>query len=400
MKPDLKTLPPAWQWQELGEVATLINGRAYKDDELLESGPVPVLRVGNFFSNRSWYYSDLQLPEEKYCNKGDLLYAWSASFGPKIWEGEKAIFHYHIWKIVTSPLLDKKYLYYLLASESANIKSAGNGIAMMHATKGGMEKRKIPLPPLVDQQKIASILDAADSLRQKDQQLVERYTALSQSLFLEMFGDPVTNPMGWECKSLESITSKIGSGSTPRGGKEAYIDEGISLIRSLNIHDNNFLMKNLAFIDDKQADELANVTVEENDVLLNITGASVCRCAIVPTEVLPARVNQHVSILRCNTIQANPYYLLHLIISAQFKQKLLNIAGANGATREALTKSQLSELNIPTPSIALQNQFAERIQLIEAQKQQAQRSLEKSEALFNSLLQRAFTGELTAKMAA
>ena len=259
---------------------------------------------------------------------------------------------------------------------------------------------RIPLPSIAEQKKIAAILDAADSLRQKDQQLVERYNALSQSLFLEMFGDLVTNPMAWECKSLQSLTSKIGSGSTPRGGKEAYFEEGISLIRSLNIHDNEFLMKNLAFIDDKQADELSNVTVEEKDVLLNITGASVCRCAIVPTEILPARVNQHVSILRCDTGLANPYYLLYLIISAQFKQKLMNIAGANGATREALTKSQLSELAILTPPISLQNQFAERIQVIEAQKQQAQRSLEKSEALFNSLLQRAFTGELTSKMAA
>ena len=93
---------------ELGEVAKLINGRAYKRDELLDEGKTPVLRVGNFFSNRGWYYSDLELADDKYCQKGDLLYAWSASFGPKIWDGPKAIFHYHIWKIEISDKIEKK----------------------------------------------------------------------------------------------------------------------------------------------------------------------------------------------------------------------------------------------------------------------------------------------------
>ena len=102
MKQVLYSLPQDWEWKKLGEVATLINGKAYKKHELLDEGPVPVLRVGNFFSNRSWYYSDLELPEDKYCHNGDLLYAWSASFGPKIWDGEKAIYHYHIWKVVLS----------------------------------------------------------------------------------------------------------------------------------------------------------------------------------------------------------------------------------------------------------------------------------------------------------
>jgi type I restriction enzyme, S subunit len=243
-------------------------------------------------------------------------------------------------------------------------------------------------------------LDAADSLRQKDRQLIDHYTALSQSLFLDMFGDPVTNPMGWSVENLINVTKKIGSGATPKGGKEAYYDQGISLVRSLNIHDNLFLYKNLAFIDDDQANTLSNVTLEQDDVLLNITGASVCRCAIVPSEILPARVNQHVSIIRTEITKLNPMFLLHLVISQQFKRKLIAIASAGGATREALTKLQIENLDIFLPPIAFQNQFAERIQLIEQQKQQAQASLEKSEALFSSLLQRAFTGELTAKRAA
>ena len=254
---------------------------------------------------------------------------------------------------------------------------------------------QIPLPDLPTQQKIAAILDKADALRQYNKQLIEKYDALTQSLFLEMFGDPVRNEKGWEKVELKKVTSKIGSGSTPRGGKESYKTEGIALIRSMNVYDNEFYYKDLAFIDEVQADKLKNVIVEEEDVLFNITGASVCRCTIVPKDVLPARVNQHVSILRPIRKKLLPTFLNRLLISENIKRQLLKVGAAGGAVMEAITKEQLENFNFILPPIELQNQFVERVQLIETQKQQAQKALEKSEALFQSLLQRAFKGELT-----
>jgi type I restriction enzyme S subunit len=253
---------------------------------------------------------------------------------------------------------------------------------------------QIPLPPLPQQQKIANILDAADALRQNDKVLIAKYDELTQALFLDMFGDPVSNPKGWEKVELKKCTSKIGSGSTPRGGKETYITEGIALIRSLNIYDNEFKYKNLAYISQEQADKLNNVIVESSDVLFNITGASVCRCSIVPDDVLPARVNQHVSILRPIKEKLSSSFLSHLLISENVKIKLLGVGSFGGAVMEAITKEQLEKIEVILPSIDLQNQFAERVALIEEQKAIAQKSLEKSESLFNSLLQKAFKGEL------
>ena len=253
---------------------------------------------------------------------------------------------------------------------------------------------EIPLPPLPQQQKIANILNAADALRQKDKALLAKYDELTQALFLDMFGDPVSNPMGWEKVELKECTSKIGSGSTPRGGKETYLTEGIALIRSLNIYDNEFKYKNLAFINNEQAQKLKNVIVESKDVLFNITGASVCRCTIVPDDVLPARVNQHVAILRPIQEKLCSSYLSHLLISDNIKIKLLGVGSAGGAIMEAITKEQLEKFEIILPPIVLQNQFADRVAVIEEQKAIAQKSLEKSEELFNSLLQKAFKGEL------
>ena len=169
-------IDPAWPLVELGKFARLVNGRAYRRNELLQEGPTPLLRVGNFFSNRQWYYSDLELAEEKYCEPGDLLYAWSASFGPRIWDGPRAIFHYHIWKVETTEEMDKRFLYYLLDIETDRIKADGHGIAMTHATKSGMEKRKFPLPPLAVQQSIVAELDSEyQALVNGSSELIDRF---------------------------------------------------------------------------------------------------------------------------------------------------------------------------------------------------------------------------------
>ncbi|MFN5256040.1 MAG: restriction endonuclease subunit S [Limnohabitans sp.] len=154
------------EWRTLGSVCRFINGRAYKQTELLEEGKYPVLRVGNFFTNGNWYYSDLELEEDKYCEAGDLLYAWSASFGPKIWDGNKVIYHYHIWKVVPNvDLILKKYLFYFLAWDTEALKAEqGNGSTMMHVGKGAIEKRLVPIPSLAKQAYIVAILDKFDAL--------------------------------------------------------------------------------------------------------------------------------------------------------------------------------------------------------------------------------------------
>ena len=131
---------------------------------------------------------------------------------------------------------------------------------------------------------------------------------------------------------MGEVTTKIGSGATPRGGNASYKEEGISLVRSMNVHDFYFREKKLAFIDKAQADALSNVTVQENDVLLNITGASIARCCIVPPDVLPARVNQHVSILRPKSDQLSARFLCYLMTSRLYKGILLGIGDEGGST--------------------------------------------------------------------
>ena len=163
-----------WVEHKLFNVCTFINGRAYKKEEMLSVGKYPLLRVGNFFTNKDWYYSDLELDADKYCDKGDLLYAWSASFGPRVWDGGKVIYHYHIWKVLPhATVVEKRFLLHLLEWDVDEIKKAhGTGTTMMHVGKGSMESRVVPIPPLKAQAAIVSVLD---DLREETQRLARLY---------------------------------------------------------------------------------------------------------------------------------------------------------------------------------------------------------------------------------
>lgn len=162
----------------------------------------------------------------------------------------------------------------------------------------------------------------------------------------------------WPTTQLGDVCSKIGSGATPRGGKSVYLDAGeAALIRSQNVLNNDFSWNGLAYITTEHADQLRNVEVRAGDVLLNITGDSVARVCSAPEDVLPARVNQHVAIIRPEPSMLNALYLRYVLVSPTYQDLLLTLA-ATGATRNALTKGMIETLEVPFPPIAIQNSIA------------------------------------------
>ena len=266
------------------------------------------------------------------------------------------------------------------------------GIAQKNFGPSHLKRLRISLPPLAEQKRIAGILDAADALRAKRREALAQLDTLLQSTFLDMFGDPLTNPMGWPEVALGAHTSKIGSGATPLGGEAAYKKDGIALIRSKNVRDGHFSQHGLAFIDDQQAARLDGVVVEPDDVLLNITGASVARVCRAPRYVLPARVNQHVAIIR-STNGFDQRFLEQCLLFPSMKRRLLRIAGA-GATREAITKDAIKRLIVIQPPRNEQDRIAAIVQSVERQKTSQRVHLAELDNLFAALQSRAFRGDL------
>lgn len=176
-----------WDEIELSDEVTFINGRAYSQEELLDKGKYTVLRVGNFYTNSSWYYSDLELGDKYYADNGDLLYTWSASFGPHIWNGDKVIYHYHIWKLELSENIDKLFLLHLLDYDRAKILSGSNGSTMIHITKSAMEAKKVFIPKKDEQNVIGNYFQKLDALINQHQQQIIKLNNIKQACLSKMF---------------------------------------------------------------------------------------------------------------------------------------------------------------------------------------------------------------------
>ena len=281
-------------------------------------------------------------------------------------------------------LLTQEFVEKYLWAIQPQIYNLGRGAAQKNLNTKSFSEMTIPIPAVEVQRQIVSELDKINEMLEVKRGQLKDLDMLSQSLFYEMFGDPIENPQGWEMKQLKEVLYKIGSGATPRGGKQSYQGGNISLIRSLNIYNSYFKYNELAKITDDQAYELRNVEVQDNDVLLNITGASVARCFIVPKDTLPARVNQHVAILRPNNKFILSKFLHRLLTTTSLQNFLIETARAKNATREALPKATLEMIKIILPPISMQEEFSVRVEAIEGQKRVIESTISDLEVLLAS----------------
>ena len=223
----------------------------------------------------------------------------------------------------------------------------------------------LPIPSFTRQREIVSEYETLTNRIRLNNQMIQHLEATAQALYHKMFVDGIDKenlPEGWRMGTLGEVCSKIGSGATPKGGKGSYGKTGVSLIRSMNVFDMNFCYEELAHISDKQAAFLDGVTVIEKDILFNITGASVARCCMVPKDVLPARVNQHVMIIRSKE-DFMQYYILCVLCSKDAKRSLLGMS-QSGSTREAITKSEIESFEIMIPPKGILKDFTNKTDTI------------------------------------
>jgi type I restriction enzyme S subunit len=302
--------------------------------------------------------------------------------------------------------LDSRFLFYTFLHKGRMDGFAGlfTGSTIKHLPAEKLAKVEIKFPETPIQRRIADVLSAYDELMENNRRRMGLLEEAARLLYREWFvrlrfpgheHARITKgiPEGWRKVMLGNITTKIGSGATPRGGAATYLTEGLTLIRSLNVYDDRFDDAGLAFISEEQASSLDNVSVQSRDILLNITGASVARCCMAPDRYLPARVNQHVMIIRVDSSKADPFLIHAGINSDERKRQLLSYA-QKGSTREALTKEMLSAFEITLPSDTLMRQFGEFAKTCFLQRENFALQNQKLRAARDLLLPRLMSGEI------
>ena len=372
---------------KLKDICRLINGRAYKQEELLDSGKYPVLRVGNFFSDKDFYYSDLELEEDKYCDNGDLLFAWSASFGPKIWDGEKVIYHYHIWKMELTDRVNKEFLFYYLFHLSERIKSEGHGGIMIHTTKAEMEEREFNLPTHEEQIAISEILNKVKSVIDKRKEELSALDDLIKARFVEMFGDAVDNPMGWEKRQLQEIVTDdctISYGIVQTGDDQ---EEGVPVFRPVDIVNRVPKLDELKKTTEEISNKYKRTVLKGREMLITVR-ANIADTYIIGEEFKGCNVGRGIVPIRTKEDIMVLEFLKYLMDSKHLNDKIKS--KAKGITLIQLNMEDLREVELIVPPLEQQKVFVEFANQVNKSKFAVQKTLEQTQTLFDSLMQKYF----------
>ena len=341
-----------WEERKLGEVATFLNGRAYKQDELLDSGKYKVLRVGNFYTNDSWYYSNMELGDKYYVDKGDLVYTWSATFGPHIWSGEKVIYHYHIWKVELSKFLDRNFTLQLLEADKARLLSSTNGSTMIHVTKGDMESKIVSIPNIDEQKQIGSFfkqLDDTIALHQRKLDLLkEQKKGYLQKMFPKNGAKvPELRFAGfaddWEERKLGEVATLS---SSKRIHLSDYVTEGIPFYRGSEISTGGITGNQELFISKEKFDEIKEKygVPSEGDLLVTAVGTLGNLWKVDSRRFYYKDGN----LIQISKMQVNSDYLLTYFTGGIGKKRLLDSAA--GSNQKALTMAKMREITVDFPS--------------------------------------------------
>ena len=372
-------LPDGWENRRLEEVCRLWNGKAYKKEELLERGKYLVLRVGNFFTNDRWYYSDLELEDEKYCDDGDLLYAWSASFGPRIWNGGKVIYHYHIWKIaVDERLIDRDFLFHFLDWDAEQIKSSmGSGSTMIHVTKGAMEQRSILLPPLDEQRRIAEVL------RSVDEAIAAKHATLAATKQFKRTCREAAVIRFQDCAptAMQDVLASIDAGWSPDCESEPANDGEWSILKTSSVvwdgyddGENKRLPPHL--------EQRPHLEVTANDILITRAGPAERTgvVAIVRETAGRRMLSDKIIRLRVSPEKAVPLAIAELLSSDHVQSELIRSKSGMAASQTNISQKIVLGLEMHLPSLTDQRDFADEmaalqdaIELGEAELHDAQR---------------------------
>ena len=370
---------------KLGELTNIRTGRLDVNAEN------PLGKYPFFTCSKNHTYID------EYAFEGEsVLVAGNGDLNVKYYNGKFNAYQ-RTYVIQANKNLSGKYLYYFLDTYVHKLREQSIGGVIKYIKLGNLTDAEIPLPPLPTQQRIATIIDQADTIIQNNRSIVQKYDALTQSLFLDMFGDPVKNEKGWNLTKFSNVLTKIESGWSPVCENYSRRDENEWAVLKLGaVSYGTYNPKENKKYEFDIPNSKIDCEVKQGDLLFTRknTYHMVGKTAFVYETESRLLLPDTVFRLVYNTEKANPLFLFYLLNHNKFSLEIQSLASGTSGSMPNISKAKLLAKELICPSVELQNEFAERVAVIEAQKQQAQLALAKSEELFTSLLQRAFKGEL------
>lgn len=371
----------------LGEVATYINGFAFKPDDWSEEG-LPIIRIQDLTGNSyqmNRYAGDYNPKYE--VNRGDVLISWSASLGVYVWQGERALLNQHIFKVVFDKCeVDKSFYVHQVAAILEKAASQAHGATMKHLTKPVFDALPFYLPDLPTQQRIADTLDKVSEGIGLCRKMLGELDLMVKAKFVEMFGDPVSNPMGWEEKKLVQVCKKLTDGT--HFSPESFATGAYKYVTAKNIRINGFDFSNITYISEEVHRPIYERCNPEYGDVLYIKDGVTTGIAMVNTLHEEFSLLSSVALLKQDRNVINGYFLCGVLNNAEMYSNIRMNMGGAAITR--LTIAKLNEIQVIVPPIELQEQFATFVSKSDKSRLTIQQVLSKMELEQKVLMQKYF----------
>nr|WP_329751723.1 restriction endonuclease subunit S [Clostridium sp. CM74B_53] len=372
--------------KKLGDIATYINGYAFKPQDRGEKG-LPIIRIQDLTGNAyDVGFYDGDYPERIEINDGDILISWSASLGVYIWDKGKALLNQHIFKVVFDKIkVDKRYFVFAVQYKLKEMELKTHGATMKHIVKKDFDNTLIPFPSIKDQIEIANIISKASEIISLRQEQLEKLEELIRARFVEMFGDE-NNSKNWNVVNVEDVADvQVGVVIKP---SQYYTDEseGVRAFRSLNIGAG--FIKDIDWVYFTKEGHLKNSKsiLKENDLLIVRSGAPGTACVV--TEEYAGCNAVDIIIAHPDCEKVNPYYLCTFTNMPHGKKQIDE--GIGGAAQQHFNVGKYNKLQLMLPPKTLQDEFGDFINQVDKSKDSVQKALDEAQLLFDSLMQQYF----------
>lgn len=395
-----------WETSQLGKEITLVMGQSPPSTTYnTKKKGLPFFQGKADFGIKYPIASVWCDAPQKIAERGSILFSVRAPVGEINVSKERSCIGRGLAAISTDKL-STEYLFYLLDHKKPIFQKLAQGSTFEAINGSELKETEIAVPPLKEQQKIAEILTSVEEVIENTKSQIDKLEDLKKATMNELLTKGIGHiefketeigriPKSWEVNTIGDISSKVGSGVTPRGGSSVYLERGVKFLRSQNVHFNGLKLDDVAYISNEIHESMSATKLEEMDVLLNITGASIGRCTFVPKGFGPGNVNQHVCIIRTKDV-VNSVYLSYWL-SSHFGQNQIDRLQAGG-NREGLNFQQIRAMNLPVPQASEQQLIIEILSAVDKDIENTQSRIEKIKDLKKSLMQDLLTGKVRVKV--